>query len=183
MGKSNNKTNKKNKIIIRVVIVLFIVFVIYTLFWFAYRHFRYKDFLEVAENPVTIDKYTYATFPPDFLSFRGDLSITPGVRFDGETGERIMDGLYVDMVIFPKVFGGYEIMVSIMDDNSGRLPNNIEAMTLYFSESMELMDSGYSFVLTEEENPDEYAVYEECYEEIADLFTAAHEVFGILGVK
>lgn len=122
------------------------IFVLLNLLWFCWRQIRYSAFTGGMEqtkiSTLLVPRYAakdsdgfdYSVKWPDYLSFTGNLA----VGFPGASDDPFTDGL----IIWPKLFGGYEYGVILNDPNDP--------------------SSGYMFYIT----PDGQAVDTE-YQEIA----------------
>lgn len=105
---------------------LLALLVLVNLLWFGWSRIKYSAYtenLQKIESPSVIvprygandgDDFDYSVKYPDYLSLTGNLA----VGFPASQDDPFTDGL----IIWPKVFGGYEygvILVSREDDSEG----------------------------------------------------------------
>ncbi|MEG2051273.1 MAG: hypothetical protein RR012_03110 [Oscillospiraceae bacterium] len=143
-------TNKKK--LMKILLSVLIVFLIINIIWGLYVYFKYNPFQKsVEEHTKTVghsyvcDGYTYSVKKPSYLSLTGNLAITPvlnltteGLRV-GNDGITPFTGESIDVIIWPKLFGGYEIVVNI-SKYSGKINSNNEneytILEFYVDENM-----------------------------------------------
>ena len=185
MGKSN-KMSKSKKIITVTLVSLLAVFLLYIAFCYVYKKVKYAPFLEASDKFITdaiaykngekedfkYEGYVVSAFPSQFFySFGGNLAVTQTyyTESDEKTGESRQVEDTVDLMIWPKLFGGYKTGVEI-DPVSGR------GASFYVDEDMNLI---------EDEHVDEFirGVYEKYKDSIRDDFVVAHEIFGIYDIE
>lgn len=160
---------KREKTVKWCILGIVIIFALYMGVWLAYRHFRYGKFEKVTngEEGVFVGDYLCATFVPSVLSFRGNLSISQRIPLNGETSEA--KNISCDMLIFPKLFGGYEIYITLLDNGTNTLPDGVKSVRFRISEKMELLNA--------EEDVRSY--YDEFYDSILSICRVAEETFGL----
>lgn len=161
---------KKNRKAVKIcVISILVLFALYAGVWLAYRHLRYGEFVKATDGSVGVmaGDYLCATFVPSALSFRGNLSISERPHPDGWTGGA--QNVTCDMLVFPKLFGGYEIYVTLLDNGTNTLPNGMKSMRFKLSEKMELLNA----------EEDVRACYDAHRDKVLGVCGAAQEVFGI----
>ena len=134
----------KKKILIAVCAVL-MLFVLFNFVWFGWNHIKYKSYVDgmieietssviaPAYASVDVDGFDYNVKFPDYLSFAGNLA----VGFPVENGDQITDGL----IIWPKVFGGYEYGVMLQSLESGT-----DGYMFYIDEQGNAIDAEYQEV-------------------------------------
>ena len=165
---------KKRKILVCVFLLFAIVAVCYLGFCFIYKRVVYNSFFEKAENFMqarqsgdkTYEGYLVSVWVTDsVLSTRGNLSVTQ-TRYlmEDEEGNDFISNSTTDLLIFPKVFGGYRIRVIISPGNGKR------GTGFYIDESLNLLD----------DSPENRLIYEEYYSEIEKSVEIVRDVFGIL---
>lgn len=118
--------------------VLLGMFLIYNALWFV----NYKKYTGLGEkidpseqnNDYSMEKdgYTFAVFKPEYLSFKGNLSVSKNMLFSEDVKEA--DG--IDLIIWPCFTGGYEVGVMIYHNTA---VESEDASTIQInSESIEL---------------------------------------------
>lgn len=133
--------NNNKKVFVLILAVLAFAFIADTIFWCVYKQQRYGSFVEFTdgENGIEKDGYIFTTFAPTrFLHYRGNLSVTEVIHVDEQTGK--IAGVTCDLQIFPKLFGGYDFYASIMDNNTGTLPEGKDAVNMHISQDAELLE-------------------------------------------
>ncbi len=111
------------KTVLRIALCLLALFILINAVWFIWRTVKYGAYckgLEKNEFATWIvprykhtdaDGFDYNVKYPEYLSFTGNL----GVGSPGEGDNLFTDGL----IIWPKVSGGYEYGVMIMEEDQG----------------------------------------------------------------
>lgn len=165
---------KKGKKILLLSIAGILVFLTaYAGVWLANRHLRYGEFEKVTNGRDGVVKgdYLCATFVPTVPSFRGNLSVSERTHLDGRTGKAA--NVTCDMLIFPKLLGGYEIYVVLLDNGTNTLPDGLKSVRFRLSEGMELLDA----------KEDVKSCYDAHCDKVMDICRVADEVFGIFGLE
>lgn len=164
---------KRKKILVLSITVILVLFAFYAGVWLAYRHLRYGEFEKATDgsNGVVAGDYLCATFVPSVLRFRGNLSISERTQLDGRTGGA--KDVTCDMLVFPKLLGGYEIYIVLLDNGTNTLPNGMKSMKFELSEKMELLNA----------EEDVRACYDAHRDKILGICGAAQEVFGIFDMR
>lgn len=109
-----------NRKVLKVITLVLSVFVLFNIFWYAWRDMKYDSYInEMEENELSswivprykhVDEegYDYSVKYPDYLSFTGNMSVgLPSLDNNPFTDF---------LVIWPKVFGGYEYGASLTVD-------------------------------------------------------------------
>lgn len=155
-------------------IVFVILFIIYNAVWSAYIEFRYAPFCKMLGTSVTQlreDGYIYDVAKPAYLQFVGNLSISEVVSIR----KGISESTYVDIIIWPRAFNGYEVGASITryttDFENHRSHGICNQMML--DENMDLLD----------DTPENRQLYEQNLEKIENLYRLAYEKWGILKLQ
>ena len=148
--------NKKKAILV-VIGVLVLIFAIWNITWFVFMNNTYEPLLDavnsqehlVLEDSCVYDGYRYSVFPPSYLSFSGNLTIS---IYDDEN---IEDGeTRSSLLIWPKINGEYEYGISlrVFDIDSEKDGFSFESYSFILDEKMEPL---------KELNPVEKEVYEQ----------------------
>ncbi|MBQ9035965.1 MAG: hypothetical protein IJ115_00675 [Erysipelotrichaceae bacterium] len=109
-----------NRKVLKVITLVLSVFVLFNIFWYAWRDMKYDSYInEMEENELSSwivprykhvddEGYDYSVKCPDYLSFTGNMSVgLPSLDNNPFTDF---------LVIWPKVFGGYEYGASLTVD-------------------------------------------------------------------
>lgn len=118
--------NKKSKLVFTMLIIIAALFAILNIVWLIFVQVKYHSY----EKAIGYDEerqryyykdqddYVYSVGMPNYLSFTGNLAITPVINID-ENG-KATDKERIDLIIWPTVFGKYEYGVSIqlLDDSN-----------------------------------------------------------------
>ena len=165
----------KKKAILAVIGVLVLIFAIWNITWFVFMNNTYKPLLDavnsqehlVLEDSCVYDGYRYSVFPPSYLSFSGNLTIS---IYDDEN---IEDGeTRSSLLIWPKINGEYEYGISlrVFDIDSEKDGFSFESYSFILDEKMEPL---------KELNPVEKEVYEQEKEAIKSMYEKAYALWGI----
>lgn len=103
---------KKTIYFLRIALLFAGIFLLYNIFWIAWRYLKYKEYISgfsefsryssYVLNPN--DGFLYNVKEPDYLSYTGNLGIST-------------DNNRVALIIWPKVFNGYNIGTQIIVDD------------------------------------------------------------------
>lgn len=184
----NNVSDRRRKGLI-IVFVLLLIVLVYMLTWAIYFNVKYNPYIEaipyndeMQENYyIDEDKYAYSAFKPKpyFLSFKGNLAITRCIAFDtkgnrvGPNGERPYIDTDMDMLIWPKFDGSYEICLSIIEYDGTQ------------NDEGEANSTVYQFMLNEKKEPievftpEEQAAYDANQENINYIYQKMYDMWGI----
>ncbi len=170
--------NKKHKFIIALIIAAAAIFAVYNVVWLVFAHAKYYNYQKAVGYDEELkryyyrdqDDYVFSVRHPNYLSFSGNLSITPVIT--GEDSAAAQD-IRVHLTIWPSAFGDdYEFNVTI------QLPDkdNAESETKYNS---------YNFTLDGDQKPinslssEEQEVLESNRASIDLIYKKARDMWGI----
>lgn len=153
--------------ITKIVAVVIGIFAVLNLFWFGWRQIRYSAFtdgMEQTELSMLLvpryaakdrDGFDYSVKWPEYLSFTGNFA----VGFPGTSEDPFTDGL----IIWPKIFGGYEYGVILKDPND---PSN--GYMFYITPDGQAIDAEYQDIAVQ------------CQTTIKELLERANEYWEII---
>ncbi len=174
IDKDEDKSKKiKIKIVIILCSVLVGVFAIWNIAWFAFVNSVYKPLADKISvdnlgyhSMVADDNYRYSVFMPSYLSFTSNLSVHENTPINEQS-----DSHSVSLIIWPKLFGGYEYGVSLtVPKSEGKDELSFSSYNFMFDEHMNPLD---------ELNEYEKEVLEEYKDEIKELYNKVYRMWGI----
>lgn len=176
---------KKKRVfrIFLVILILVLLVIMYLGFCKAYKYFRYKEFNEITngEDGIIVEEYCLATFvQPQIYTTRGNMSVSEKTIYDA-TGKPISKQT-ADMLIFPKLFGGYDLEITVYDMERNENNGVVSGITFYVSEDLELLETDgteqfESLGLETDKTLTEY--FELYYDKIEAIHRVAGETFKI----
>ncbi len=163
-----------NKIWKKILFVFVIIFVLYNAVWSAYVTYRYRPFckqLGIGMTRLEKDSYVYSVHKPPYLSFTGNLGISPYITISYDLPE----ATYADLLIWPRGINDYEIGVEIIKTTTDidNLSSHSTCTQMMLDENMNLLD----------DTPENRELYEQNLDQIEDLYRLAYEMWGILEPK
>lgn len=162
---------KKLRIIAVIIVTCLVVIVIGRLmFCVAYKKIFWEPCMETyneLDNCMYEDYYIYVWYTDNIFSTRGDICISQprylGI-IDGDMDIENQQNCTVDIMVFPKVFGGYEASVGITEPDS-------DGCAFYLDENMNFISDDVSVV--------EQEYYEKYKDEIEKEYEVLHTLFGL----
>ncbi len=172
-------SNKKHKIIIALIIAAAAIFAVNNVVWLVFAHAKYYNYQKAVGYDEQLQKYYYrdqddyvfSVRHPNYLSFSGNLAITPVITLNKD--RTTADDIWVDLIIWPSAFGDdYEFGVSIQVPDK----DNAESGIKY---------KNYDFMLDDDQNPinslssEEQEVLEANRASIDLIYKKARDMWGI----
>lgn len=165
--------NRKAKKIIKIILSIFIVIaLVNTAYWLYFTKIKFAKFEEAANGSEgkTYDKnsdYYVCVVPPEGIwGYHCELEVVEEIKVEGKTNQK--KNTNISLMIFPKIFGGYDTKCTIDDNGTGEVKSDFheESVQLELTENMELKSGNKE-------------AYQKFYDKIYDAYTVANDVYGI----
>lgn len=167
---------KKTKKLRKILLVFFGLTVCWLLFVLLYRKVRFQPILDAVNGDSIKTEngdYTCGAWQKDFPSLGGNLYVNHYIAVNELTNETLTYG-YCDADLYPKLFGGFEIVVHLCygyEKEDGTV--DIRRCSMQLDEEMNYLDGDYGSA----------ELYQQYFAEVQEVYRVIADVWGIVTVK